>query len=230
MKNKEQIVFVVFLLCALTNLWSEFQSWRMGILISKPLLMTTLGIYFWLKTRKNATQFSFLILLGLILSIFGDSFLMFQNSGNSFFLLGLSSFLLTHLFYILAFSKYPSVNRGLIKRQPIWVIPVLFFLVLNVWFLWDGLPNALKFPVILYSSVISGMVVYALNLNGKMTTQSFQIITLGALLFMISDTIIGITKFGDITIENTRLLIMPTYILGQYLIVKGAISANNEVN
>ena len=88
----------------------------------------------------------------------------------------------------------------------------------------------IKFPVILYSSVISGMVVYALNLNGKMTTQSFQIITLGALLFMISDTIIGITKFGDITIENTRLLIMPTYILGQYLIVKGAISANNEVN
>ena len=229
MKKTERIVLIIFLICALTNLWSEFQSWRIGVLISKPLLMTTLGIYFWLRTRKNANQFTFFILLGLILSIFGDSFLMFQNRGNHFFLLGLSSFLLTHLFYIIAFLKYPSNEKGLVQRQPIWVIPVLIFLVWNSWFLWSGLSDGLKIPVLIYSSVISGMIICAINLKGKMSTKAFQTILFGALLFMISDTFIGITKFGGGVLQESRMLIMPTYILGQYLIVKGAILANNEI-
>lgn len=230
MKKTSQIILLVFLFCALMNLWSEFQNWRLGILLSKPLLMSTLGIYFWLRTKENKTKFSFFILLGLILSIFGDSFLMFQNQGNHFFLLGLSSFLLTHLFYVVAFLKYPSNKKGLVKRQPILVIPVLIFLIGNSWFLWEGLSGSLKIPVLVYSSVISGMILCAINLNGKLSKKAFQTILFGALLFMVSDTIIGITKFGGDTLQDTRMLIMPTYILGQYLIVKGAILANNELN
>lgn len=228
MKKTEQIVLTIFLICALTNLWSEFQNWRLGILISKPLLMTTLGIYHWLRTRKNSNPFTFFILLGLVMSVFGDSFLMFQNHGNHFFLLGLGSFLFTHLFYIIAFLKYPSDKKGLVQRQPIWIIPVLIFLIWNTWFLWDGLSNSLKFPVVFYSFVISGMLICVLNLNGKMSLKSFQTILFGAILFMFSDTIIGLSKFGSEIFQDARMLIMPTYIFGQYLIVRGAILANNE--
>lgn len=229
MKKTESVILIIFLICTGTNLWSEFQNWELGIWVSKPLLMTTLAIYHWLNTRKNASYFTFFILLGLILSVSGDSLLMFQNRSDAFFLLGLGSFLFTHLFYTIAFLKYPSDKKGLIKRQPVWCIPVLIFLVLNSLFLWDGLSAALKFPVLLYSTVISGMAISAINLSGKMTFDSFRVILSGVILFMISDTIIGLTKFGGGILQETRLLIMPTYILGQYLIVKGVILANNEL-
>ncbi|RMG76643.1 MAG: lysoplasmalogenase [Bacteroidetes bacterium] len=226
MKKTTPFVLTLFFLSAAINLWAEYVGSRTGVLFSKPLLMLTLGIYFWLKTRKKATRFSLFILCGLFFSLLGDSFLMFQNQGGHFFLLGLGSFLITHLFYIFAFWKYPSKPKGLVEKQPLWAVPVLFFLVWNSWFLWEGLPASLKIPVLVYGSVISGMVLCAINLKGKIPLPAFRNILIGALLFVISDAIIGITKFGGGALADSRLLIMPTYILGQFLIVKGAVRAN----
>lgn len=230
MKNLPQLFFFLFTISAFTNLWSEVMDWRLGVLISKPLLMTTLGLFFWVSTRKKMTYLRFFILLGLLFSLFGDSFLMFSGRGNAFFLLGLSSFFITHLFYGIGFWKYPSEEKGLVQNQPLWSFPFLLFLVLNSWMLWDGLEGAMKIPVILYSLVISMMAITALNLKGKVDNKTFHTIFGGAILFMISDALIGLSKFGGIdgSTPLIRSSIMATYILGQYLIVKGAIQANEQ--
>ncbi len=230
MKKFEQVFLFLFTISAITNLWSEVMDWRLGVLISKPLLMTTLGLYFWSKTRKNTTYLSFFILLGLFMAIFGDCFLMFAEKSKAFFLLGLSSFLFTQLFYAIAFWRYPSKEKGVVQKSSILILPFIVFLVFNAWLLWDGLEGAMKIPVVLYSMVISAMVITALNLNGKVRSSTFRVIFTGALLFMISDFLIGLGKFGGLEepIPQSRVLIMATYILGQYLIIKGSIQANDE--
>ena len=152
-------------------------------------------------------------------------------SKTEFFLLGLSSFLITHILYSVAFFKFPSKLKSFIQQKPILVLPFLFFFILNSTFLWPGIPSAMKVPVLLYSLAIMTMGVTALNLKNKISSEAFKFIFIGALLFMFSDSLIGINKFRgtDFAIPLIRIWIMSTYILGQYLIAKGGILAIKEM-
>jgi uncharacterized membrane protein YhhN len=53
---------------------------------------------------------------------------------------------------------------------------------------------------------------------------------LGAILFILSDSVIALNKFksDDLNIPMPRLIIMVTYILGQFLIVEGVIKNEKE--
>jgi hypothetical protein len=57
------------------NVLSEINEWQWGIYLSKPLLMTFLGLYFFTVTQVK-TNFSRRILTGLIFSLAGDTLLM----------------------------------------------------------------------------------------------------------------------------------------------------------
>ena len=102
---------ILFFCLAIVNLLSEYFEYTVGIYISKPLLMPTLMLLAWLAFPKPLSRFSKLILLALFFSFLGDSLLMLVEvfaQSDLFFLLGLSAFLLGHLFYITAFSAYKS--------------------------------------------------------------------------------------------------------------------------
>jgi len=91
-------------------------------------------------------------------------------------------------------------------------------------FLWKDLPQDLKIPVFIYSLAIGAMVVSVLNLSGKIPQRAFLMMLIGALLFMISDSIIAINKFSlSVAIPFPSIWIMTFYLAGQYLIVRGSI-------
>lgn len=221
---KAKPLLYFFALCAVLNLYAEYQFNINLILITKPLLMTLLSLWFYWNAKDNWTPFSRYILVGIIFSILGDTLLLFVEnniSGEKFFLFGLSSFLVTHLMYLLAFLKFRPREQGLLQRQKWFVLPFLFSFFGNLYIMWNGIPTAIKVPVTVYSAVISLMAIGVLNLQSKLSKSIFEPLFMGIILFIISDTLIGMNKFNA-PIEYARLWIMATYIIGQYLIISSA--------
>lgn len=223
----QKFILLFFILCLL-NLFGEYHYNSTLIFATKPLLLSTLSIHFFLNSTTLPSTFRKAILGGLIASIAGDTFLMFVENKEGyehFFLLGLGSFLITHLLYLFGFSSFPSQVKGWVAQRPWMLFFFVAYLLANCIFLWPDLPKNLKVPVIVYSTAIVAMTVAALNLKGKILAPAFQLLIAGVLLFVCSDSIIALNKFKStqLSLPYPRLLIMVTYLVGQYLIVQGCL-------
>ena len=149
-----------------------------------------------------------------------------------FFLLGLGSFLIAHIFYIAAFVNYQKSKTGYCRRNPQIFLPFILLLIsLNIYLLPD-IPVELKAPVIFYGITIIGMTLACINLYGKLDNSIFIGLLLGALFFLFSDTVIGLNKFkpGSVSLINPRILIMSTYLIAQFLISYFALKANDAID
>jgi uncharacterized membrane protein YhhN len=225
----KKLLLQLFLLLGATNLAVEAGNFQWGIFLTKPLLLTTLSLWFYLSIKDRFDAFSRWMLAGFVFSIGGDTLLMFvEGGGEHFFLLGLGSFLAAHLCYISAFLKYPGWKDGRVNRKPLLLLPLLIFLVVFSWFLWNDLPAAFKVPVLVYSSVITGMATAAMNMGGRVSAKVARLLLAGALLFVLSDSLIALNKFkGEmLVIPQVRVLIMATYLAGQFLLAKGGVAAH----
>ena len=97
--------------------------------------------------------------------------------------------------------------------------------VFILWLLWEGLGDMMM-PVTAYCGVILTMLLAAINRRGKVNAQSFQLVLFGAMLFVISDSMIAINKFHQ-PFELARVTIMTSYITAQYLIAIGCVRQFN---
>jgi uncharacterized membrane protein YhhN len=215
---------LIFLYAALIllNLYAALTHSFALNLATKPLLMLVLALYFYQNIAKNldtgSKKWLYPILIGLICSISGDTWLIWDD--NTSFMLGLGSFLLAHLSYFVGFYQYPSENKGLLHQKPIFALPMLVFWFCINYFLWQNLAD-LKIPVIVYSGVITLMTLGAIHLSGKIGSLA-NLLLCGVALFVLSDTMIAINKFYT-PIPYSALWIMTTYLLGQYCIAKGVL-------
>jgi uncharacterized membrane protein YhhN len=194
-----------------------------GILV-KALIMP---ILIWLYRRfikGRANRFHRMIIIALFFSWVGDLTLQLAGFSEDFFLAGLISFLIAQLVYMAAFLsiKGPSI---LLTRKAYLAIPVVLYGVLILWLLWDGLGDML-IPVIAYCMVIMAMVLAAINRKMKVNPQSYQLVLLGAVIFVLSDSILAINKFKQ-PFELARVASMTSYITAQYLIAIGCIRQYN---
>ncbi|MEM9823978.1 MAG: lysoplasmalogenase [Bacteroidota bacterium] len=229
MKSLPVFFHLAFFLLCLTNLYAEWADSILLIYGSKPLLITSLAAYFYWSTVQYSIPFRHLIFLGLLFSVGGDTILMFVENDAQYahcFVYGLGSFLITHLFYGYAFVKWPKQDKGLLSKFPWLMALLLLFFLGNSVFLWPDLPEHLQIPVVVYSAIILSMTTACIHLYGCIPNISFQLLLAGVLLFVLSDSIIALNKFkGDqFLIPYVRLIIMLTYLAGQYLIVRGAVS------
>lgn len=198
--------------------------------IIKPLLITSLGIFFFTATASSNSYFRQLMLAGLLFSVAGDTLLMFTDQGEHFFLFGLGAFLMTHICYILAFSGIKKEQKGFIIRKKWPAIPLIVFVLAFIALLWNDLAPMMRLPVATYAIVIGTMAAACLNLKEKVAHPAFLTVMAGALLFMLSDSLIALTKFkaADFAIPLPHFCIILTYLLGQYLITTGAISLHRS--
>ena len=229
MKSKHLILiyFVVMVLEILGEIVFDFQQLPYGIWTFKPLLMPILAFWYY-KETKAKTAFDKVILVSLFFSWWGDNFLMpaiFKTDIN--FLLGLASFLIAHVLYIVGFFKTDRKSPSILKSKPYLALP---FLAIGIGLLFilfqQNVPGfaEMSLPVVVYASVIMIMVISAVNRYGKVNPASFKWVLIGALLFMLSDSFIALSRFTTLFEGSTfvaRILIMPLYVIGQYLIVKG---------
>ncbi|CAH0994037.1 hypothetical protein EMA8858_00144 [Emticicia aquatica] len=180
---------------------------------TKPILMISLGIFYFLKAKNDLILVDKLMLAALLFSCFGDTFLMFQRQNPNFFLLGLGSFLVAQVTYTIIFQKENKVQY--LKR-----LPFLLYTVVLLNILISKIPADFKIPILVYSLAITLMGIKAME--RQTNTKSYQFVLIGAISFIISDSLIAINKFA-FAIPFPDILIMATYILAQYLIVEGVL-------
>ena len=213
----------IFFLIASSELSAHVLGYDALHLVTKPLLVWMLALIFHLSVRDRYTSFHKAIFTGLGFSWLGDIFLLFQDKSEIYFILGLVSFLIAHVAYIYGFNQ--SV-KGDGKPFFFWGRPILGFpfLALGVFVYITLYPNlgSLTIPVGLYTLVLLLMVLFSLNRQGRVVNDSFRLVFYGALFFMLSDMLLALNKFGD-PFSHAGLAIMGTYIVAQYLIVKGSI-------
>lgn len=187
--------------------------------------MPLLALVVWFSAGKNFTNARNLVIGGLLFSTAGDTLLMFADRHNDLFVFGLITFLIAHICYILAFNNISSFKQGFIKRHLLLTIPFLLYWLLFNGYLFDSLPASLKIPVIIYSMIIMVMALSALNLREAIAQRAFLFIFVGALFFLLSDSILAIGKFtlGETADFNLSIFIMTTYILGQFGIAYGVV-------
>ena len=165
--------------------------------IASKLVASTAFIAVAISGGALRSRYGKALLFGLVLSWFGDVFLL--SEAKQWFLLGLGGFLLAHIAYVAAFSiSGIERNWSLGALVPVAVVAMLVSL-------WGApyLPPDMVWPVRAYTVVISLMVVTAFGTLGAGAT---PLIVAGAVLFYLSDLSVAAMRFTD--------PLFPTYVLG----------------
>ncbi len=177
----------------------------------KPLLMLTLLLHF-VSVSSDYPPWRYWVIAALMFSWAGDVLLM----KDELFVIGLASFLLAQVCYIIAYQN-TGASTGLLKRLD--VVKFTLFGVLLIWIILPGLDGML-FPVLLYTLVLLTMAVWAHKRRHGTSTGSFTLVASGVTFFVLSDSMIAINKFA-LELPFERILVMSSYLAAQYLIVQG---------
>ncbi|MFH1351127.1 MAG: lysoplasmalogenase [Pseudomonadota bacterium] len=192
-------------------LYYEKKKNRKGLLPTKAFL-SSLFVLAALVQPHPIPGYYHLLLIGLILCLGGDLFLALPQ--EKMFLLGLLSFLIGHIFYILAFFHISQTGR-------LTLVGSLIFLIISggiCFWLWSRL-GSMKGPVLLYVVVITVMVSGAFSVLGgfHLARGGRVLVFAGALLFYFSDVFVARDRFVKNEFIN-RLIGLPMYYTGQFLI------------
>ncbi|MGV6846009.1 MAG: lysoplasmalogenase [Lutibacter sp.] len=213
--DKIRITFSLFLLASVMDVIGIIFKIPFLIYIFKPLIIFSLLFLYVFSLPKRLKWY----VIALEFSFFGDVLLMF--SGKLFFMAGLISFLMTHILFIKIVMnriKKTTILKVITASFP---FMVLFLILISI--LKNSL-NELLIPVVIYGLTISTF--GAVSLLDYLQTKTLKSIWMlaGAVIFIISDSLLAINKFYN---SNTifEVLIMVTYIMAQYLIFKSMIDS-----
>lgn len=223
--KRSSIFLYVFALVSIGELLAVSLGWTEVHLVCKPMIMLSLiGYYMGEAERRNGH-----FIRAMFFCWAGDVLLLKQADAEIYFMLGLFAFLVGHALYILSYRQlqWRDVSRALLPTQKLRAaFPVL---LAGTGLLVGLIPRlgGLMIPVVLYSLVLIIMVITAIFRYGRTNPASYWLLTAGALSFMLSDSVLAINKFHT-SFELASPVIMLTYIIGQYLIVEGAVRHGDE--
>lgn len=214
-KTEKQFSVVFFIIVLFELFTGSSESMKIIHYFAKPAIVISLIFLFVVTSNPLHKSLRNLSLLALLFSVLGDILLMFVEYSAHFFTLGLVAFLTAHIMYVLVFLKHRNK-----KATPIgFIILLLLYAVGLFYFLHDNL-GAMLIPVILYMLVILSMSTTAFLRKDQVSTLSYKLVFIGAVLFMISDSILALNKFYQ-PLAWSNISIMLTYALAQYFIVIG---------
>lgn len=200
------ILMLLVILSASIHIRAEYRGPRQHVYVFKPLTM----VFIWLIAILGQATFPFykyMIITGLVFSLAGDVFLMLPSDR---FLAGLVAFLIAHLFYIAAFLPEISALTW-------WPLVPLVIYGIVIYIIVASSLGKLKLPVLIYVVVILIMAWLAWE-RWSQTGQSGALLAfVGAVLFVISDTILAINRFRG-AFKPSRALNLTTYFAAQWLI------------
>lgn len=210
------ITYAVILVVHLAGIYLNKEPLQV---VTKPLLVIILITYFLLQTRIWNDVLKKWVLAALFFSWLGDVLLLFQEKADIYFLLGLSSFLAAHIFYIIFFHNI-RLREYIKSSWLLLVIVVVYYAVLIT--LLSPYLGTMKLPVRIYGIFISFMFLLAMHMLFIKNKIAGRLMMTGALFFILSDSILAINKFYH-AVEMAGILIMLTYGAAQFLIIEGAI-------
>jgi uncharacterized membrane protein YhhN len=215
--------FTFFAFGSSLEIGAHIFGWSESHFVAKPLIVLGLiGHYYFQSSSRSA-----IFIFALLFCWAGDVLLLFQ--GELFFIMGLISFLIGHVLYILCYRQfqYSDKSKELLGPQKVrFSLPFILIGTGLVVILFPVLGD-LKIPVMIYALVLALMVINALLRYGRTSTKSFLFVFLGAILFMTSDSMLAINRFLH-PFSTAGTLIMITYCLAQFLIVEGVLAHERD--
>lgn len=211
--NGRTVTLAALVTVTLVHLLALGFDWSLAATVTKPLLMPILAGYAVLAARPRRPA---LLVAAVLCGWAGDVFLMID--APTAFLAGMGGFAAGHLCYQVIF-----VRRGSWRTRRTAVAAAVYTVVWGIVLvaLWPGLPPELRVPVAVYSLLLAATAVLAVGVNARAAV--------GGALFLISDTLIA-TGIADLPRPpGVDVWIMSTYVLGQYLIVTGALKRDAYV-
>jgi uncharacterized membrane protein YhhN len=196
MSKTMNIAFLVFVLLYMLGLFYVVDFlWLLKII---PIAITGVSVF---KTQASSSRS--VLIVALVFSGCGDLLLAFDE-----FIFGVAAFLLAQLSYALIFKAYwQSISTR-------WAMSVglLIYMVFMAWLLLPSLGD-LQLPVMAYLLVISAMGLLAVQ-----SSLPIRWAVLGAVVFIISDSLIAVNKFiSPVPFES--YWIMSTYYAAQFMLV-----------
>jgi len=155
------------------------------------------------------------IVLALVLGWMGD-ILLLKSSIPRFFIMGLASFLLGHVCYIIAmygFAHPLHIPALVISIAVAACLGILIFKIVRP-------PAEMKIPVIAYEITIMTMAIFALQLFLAQGSTFGALVLAGSLCFVVSDFTLAYDTFRKGP-KYASFIIMITYIAAQFLITLG---------
>jgi uncharacterized membrane protein YhhN len=141
------------------------------------------------------------------------------------FMIGLVCFMITHILYFAVFILTPGRNYA-VRKFFRFILPVIIYGAVLLYYLYSDLGD-MRIPVILYTLVLLAMLVTAINRYKKVNYLSYTLVLMGAVLFVLSDSLLAINKFSR-PLQGSSIWIMATYLTGQFLIAIGYIKQYRE--
>ncbi len=188
----------------------EYQTSRTHVYIFKPATTLLIILLALQGSTPDTPAYKWLIVAGLILCLAGDVFLMLPPR---YFIAGLGSFLAGHWLYIAAFTIGGATFSW-------WVLPLLLYGGIIYALLHPHL-DKMRGPVIAYIISILLMAWQALGRWSALETIPALLAALGAVLFVISDSLLALDRFRQ-KFKAARMLVLTTYWAAQWLIAMSA--------
>lgn len=216
MGNIERALLTISVLCSLTYLiTADFQPFPGSVVIKAASIAPFALIAF----RALRSSDGLLLGMSLLFSTLGDIFLGLRR--EDMFIYGLASFLVAHVLYVILFTK--RFSRPLVTTSGQTLLLILLALYSASFIIWlvPGLGNFML-PVLAYVAVITAMCATAI-----LARFSSSWVVIGAILFLISDSMIGAGRFRT-PVPLSNYLVWLTYYLAQFFITIGFLSSTRE--
>jgi len=221
---KTRILIIFFFIVGALFIVDHYCQLTDTAFVSKVLIMPPLMVIFILNLKFASNRLHKYMFAGLFFSWIGDVLLEVPGGGEIMFMAGLGGFLISLVLYAVVFFATPGRNEIFHNRFYL-LIPVLLYGFAMGLYLYDHL-DEMRLPVIVYETAMISMLAGAVSRIGKVNRTSYFMILTGAILFIISDSVLALNKFVQ-PVPLSTLIIMGTYFAAQWLIATGYIKQFN---
>jgi len=203
------VLSVLAVLSAVVTIWSDQKGRRVLFQRVKPLTTTLIIAVAAFAPVPMPASYKVFILAGLVASLAGDIAL---TLAEKWFPTGLAAFLVAQVLYVMAFRPGPgrSVSVGVF-------LPFILYGLLMYFILRPGL-GPLKLPVFVYVAAIIIMAGFAASRYVDRGGIKPLLAFIGAVLFLISDSVLAYDRFGKKIGPVAQIIILGTYFPAQLLI------------
>lgn len=203
------ISFLQLLFCWIGN--------EKGRVITKPMLLSTLTLYY--VTAANPV--SLLLLFALLTSLLGDILLI--PPGEKWLVTGGASFLLSHILFITLYLpriRFGEIPWALACLAGVAYLAVALFVILRIK---RTTPKQMLVPLYLYLIANTVMNVFALMQLMTLRNLGAVLAFIGAICFFASDCILFLLRYYEHKerLVKPAFLVMLTYLAGEFLITQG---------
>jgi len=218
MFKKYKAFSLLFLLLFIVQLLVTLYSSPAIALVLKAGIILLLIVFFVQQTKLKG-RFHKRLFIGSLFALLSGILLLFPNIPSMY---SWTCFLLVQIFYIRAFYLDFRSAQELDKKNARIAILACTVLGMGFYIFLRPFLDSLRLPMMLFTFLNCMMLMMAVFRNLRVNQESFKLIFVGVLLFVLSNSLLALHLFAG-SFPLAGLWITATYLAAQYLIVTGGV-------